>query len=114
MLRWVRMSRYCELSGDTPDGDDKRLALIWKNAHKGTKIEYRHPYTLRHSFASNLLSQGENPALISRLLGHKTVGMVIQHYGRWIETGEALGFDRPPRTYGMKRLWRTDNAAVSP
>ena len=25
MLRWVRMSRYCELSGDTPDGVDKRL-----------------------------------------------------------------------------------------
>lgn len=91
--------------------DDKRLALIWKNAHKGTGIEYRNPYQLRHSFASNLLSQGENPALISRLLGHKTVGMVIQHYGRWIETGEALGFDRPPRTYGMKRLWAQEKAA---
>ena len=39
MLRWVRMSRYCELSGDTPDG-----------------------------------------------------------------------FDRPPRTYGMKRLWAQEKA----
>lgn len=25
MLSWVRMSRYCELSGDTPAGVDKRL-----------------------------------------------------------------------------------------
>lgn len=91
--------------------DDKRLQLIWKNAHKGTGIAYRNPYQLRHSFASNLLSQGENAALISRLLGHKNVHMVIQHYGRWIEQGEALGFDRPPRTYGMRRLWAQEKAA---
>ena len=25
MLRWVRMKRYCELSGDTPDAVDCRL-----------------------------------------------------------------------------------------
>lgn len=85
--------------------DEKRLALIWRNAHKGTGIAYRNPYQLRHTCASNLLSQGENPALIARLLGHKTIQMVIKHYGRWIAEGEALGFDRPPRAYGMKRLW---------
>jgi hypothetical protein len=25
MLHWVRLSKYCELSGDTPDGVSKRL-----------------------------------------------------------------------------------------
>lgn len=26
-------------------------------------------------------------------------------YGRWVEEGEPLGFDRPPRRYGMVPLW---------
>jgi integrase len=87
--------------------DDKRLAAMWKAAHKGTSIAYRNPYQLRHTFASQLLSQGENPAYISRLLGHKTVEMVTRHYGRWVAEGEKLGFDRPPRQYGMRTLWGT-------
>jgi integrase len=85
--------------------DDKKLAGVWKRAHKHTGIAYRNPYQLRHTFASQLLSQGENPAYIAKLLGHKTVEMVIRTYGRWVEQGERLGFDRPPRKYGMARLW---------
>lgn len=91
--------------------DDKKLAGVWKRAHKGTGIRYRNPYQLRHTFASNLLTQGENPALIARMLGHKNAEMVIRVYAKQIERGAALGFDRPPRTYGMRRLW--DSAAVS-
>lgn len=85
--------------------DDKTLAKVWRAAHKGTGIRYRNPYQLRHSFASQLLSQGESLAYIARLLGHKTVEMVMRNYARFIEQGERLGFDRPPRQYGMRRLW---------
>lgn len=85
--------------------DDKTLAKVWRAAHKGTGIAYRNPYTLRHTFASNLLSQGENVAHIAKLLGHKDISMVSRHYGRWVEAGERLGFDRPPRRYGMVKLW---------
>lgn len=110
------MRRHTQLRGDrvtinprsTRDDkawDDKTLARVWRAAHKDTGIAYRNPYQLRHTFASNLLSQGENVALISRLLGHKTIEMTIRHYARWIQQGEALGFDRPPRRYGMAKLW---------
>lgn len=88
--------------------DDRRLAGVWKAAHKDTKIAYRNPYQLRHTFASQLLSQGDNPAYIAKLLGHKTIDMVTRNYGRWVGEGEKLGFDRPPRQYGMKRLWSAD------
>lgn len=91
--------------------DDKRLAQVWKAAHKGTGIAYRNPYRLRHTWASQLLSQGENVAMISRLLGHKTIEMTTRHYARWISQGEALGFDRPPRRYGMERLWAQEKTA---
>lgn len=85
--------------------DDRRLAGVWKKAHIGTGIAYRNPYQLRHTFASQLLSQGENPAYIAKLLGHKAIDMVTRHYGRWVSEGEKLGFDRPPRRYGMELLW---------
>lgn len=84
--------------------DEKRLAQVWRRAHKGTGIKYRNPYQLRHTFASQLLSQGENLAYISKLLGHKTVEMAQRTYARWISEGEKLGFDRPPREYGMALL----------
>jgi hypothetical protein len=31
--------------------------------------------------------------------------MVLRVYGKWIGEGEALGFDRPPRRFGMEPLW---------
>ena len=82
-----------------------QLEKVWKAAHKGTGITVRNPYQLRHTFASQLLSQGENPAYIAKLLGHKTIDMVTRAYGRWVSEGEQLGFDRPPRQYGMKPLF---------
>jgi integrase len=59
---------------------------------------------MRHTFASHLLSQGENPAYIAKLLGHKSTEMVTRHYGRWVEQGAELGFDRPPARYGRECL----------
>lgn len=85
--------------------DDKTLTKVWKKAHAGTGIAYRNPYELRHTFASNLLSQGANTAFIAKLLGHRTVEMVVRHYARWIAQGESLGFERPVLRYGQTRLW---------
>lgn len=105
------MAAHTRLAGDrftvNPRGrrDDKawdtnKLASVWARAHRGTGVAVRNPYQLRHTFASQLLSQGENVALIAKLLGHKTVEMVTRHYGRWVEQGQALGFNRPASRYG--------------
>lgn len=85
--------------------DTNKLEDIWKRAHKGTDIQPRKPYELRHTWASQMLSQGENAALIAKLLGHKNIEMVQRVYGKWVSEGEALGFDRPPRRFGMEPLW---------
>lgn len=110
------LRKYTQLGGDrvtvNPRGrrqdkswDTNKLADVWTRAHKGTGVTVRNPYQLRHTFASQLLSQGENPAYISKLLGHKTTEMVTRTYGRWVSEGESLGFDRPPRRFGMEALW---------
>lgn len=83
---------------------DQSLLRLWQRTCKAGKARYRNPYQMRHTFASQLLSQGENPAYIARLLGHKTTEMVTRHYGRWVEQGVALGFDRPPARYGHQPL----------
>ena len=74
----------------------------------GTGIAVRNPYTLRHTWASQMLSQGENPAFIAKLLGHRNIEMVTRVYGKWVSEGEALGFDRPPRRFGMAPLWENN------
>jgi integrase len=113
------LRQYTQLGGDrvtvNPRSrrDDKawdtnKLADVWKASHKGTGVALRNPYQLRHTFASQLLSQGENPAYIAKLLGHKTTEMVTRTYGRWVSEGESLGFDRPPRRYGVEPLWGTE------
>lgn len=113
-----RMRPLTQLAGDrvtvNPRGtrsdgawDDRRLAEVWRRAHIGTDIEYRNPYQLRHTFASNLLSQGENTLHVATMLGHKTVAMVIDTYGRWVSEGENLSADnRPRRRYGAAPLWK--------
>ncbi|MGQ2994226.1 Arm DNA-binding domain-containing protein [Variovorax sp.] len=83
---------------------DQSLLRAWQKAASAAKVRYRNPYQLRHTFASQLLSQGENPAYISKLLGHKTTEMVIRTYGRFVDQGAALGFDRPPVRYGRECL----------
>lgn len=83
---------------------DQSLLRAWQRICRQAKGRYRNPYQMRHTFASHLLSEGENPAYIAKLLGHKTTEMVIRHYGRWVEQGAALGFDRPATRYGRECL----------
>jgi integrase len=83
---------------------DQGLLRLWKRTCTAAKGRYRNPYQMRHTFASHLLSQGENPAYIAKLLGHKSTEMVTRHYGRWVEQGAELGFDRPPARYGRECL----------
>jgi integrase len=46
--------------------------------------KYRTPYQTRHTFASMLLSRGENPLWVAEQMGHKDWGMIRKVYGRWI------------------------------
>lgn len=57
---------------------------VWIAALKAAGIEYRNPYQTRHTFASMMLSQGENPMWVAHQMGHKDWGMIRKVYGRWI------------------------------
>jgi Site-specific recombinase XerD len=64
------------------DGPIRKTA--WIPALKTAGVRYRYPYQTRHTFASTLLSAGENPVWVAAMMGHKDWAMIIKVYGRWI------------------------------
>lgn len=65
-----------------PRRPDRKTA--WIPALKTAGVRYRYPYQTRHTFASTLLSAGENPVWVAAMMGHKDWAMIIKVYGRWI------------------------------
>jgi integrase len=57
---------------------------VWYPALQRAKLRPRTMYQTRHTFASLMLSHGEDPLWIARMLGHTTLQMVFQHYGKFI------------------------------
>ncbi|NHO86603.1 tyrosine-type recombinase/integrase [Pseudoteredinibacter isoporae] len=65
--------------------DYEHLERLWKNVLERSAVRYRNPYQTRHTYASQLLSGGENPLFVAEQMGHKTTEMIMRHYGRWVE-----------------------------
>lgn len=68
--------------------DYEHLERPWKYILKRAKVRYRNPYQTRHTYASQLLSGGENPLFVAQQMGHKTTEMIMRHYGRWVEQAD--------------------------
>lgn len=69
---------------------------FWKHwgdlIHKAD-IPYRQPYQMRHTYASMLLSRGENPLWVATQMGHVDTEMITRVYARWIpQENESLGY----------------------
>jgi len=68
-----------------PWEDDSQIRkTAWIPALKKAVIPYRNPYQTRHTYASMLLSAGEEPMWVAQQMGHKDWGMIRKRYGRWI------------------------------
>ena len=52
-------------------------------------LEKRNIYQTRHTFASNMLSNKENPLWVSQMLGHKTLNMTLEIYTKYIKEENA-------------------------
>jgi len=61
------------------------LRMPWKNLLMQLNIEYRNIYQTRHSFASNMLNNGEELLWVSSMLGHKTADITLKKYSRFIK-----------------------------
>ena len=52
------------------------------------------PHSLRHTFASLLLQAGESPTYVQRQLGHASIKLTVDTYGRWLPLGNPAAVDR--------------------
>lgn len=57
----------------------------WTSAMKKAGLEYRVPYTTRHSFAAWSLTLGVDPNKLVNLMGHSSKKMVYDVYGKYVE-----------------------------
>ncbi len=60
------------------------------------------PHSLRHTFASLLLQQGESPVYVQRQLGHASIQLTVDTYGRWLPMGNKAAVDRLDEQSGSK------------
>lgn len=51
----------------------------WKTILNSLEIDYRKPYTMRHTFTSGALEAGLSPAVVASLTGH-TIETLYRHY----------------------------------
>ena len=61
------------------------LQADWKLLLFELDIPYRSIYQTRHSFASNMLSNGENDLWVSQMLGHKSLNVTLAKYSKYIK-----------------------------
>ena len=70
---------------NTPwETDGQIRKTCWAHILKKAGVRYRNPYQTRHTYASMMLSAGENSLWVATQMGHKDTEMIIKHYGRWI------------------------------
>jgi integrase len=72
----------------TKDGQrmnpDHYRDVVWKPALENAGLEYRPPIQTRHTFATMMLSEGEDPGWVQNMMGHSSLQMIFTRYYAWI------------------------------
>lgn len=58
--------------------------VVWKPALEKAGLEYRPPIQTRHTFATMMLSAGEDIGWVKNMLGHSSLQMIFTRYYAWI------------------------------
>ncbi len=64
--------------------NSNKIGDAWRKVLKLAGVKYRNSYQMRHTYASTLLSNGENPWWLATQMWHVDVEMIFKHYGKWI------------------------------
>ncbi len=58
--------------------------VVWKKALNKLGVEYRPPIQTRHTFATMMISAGEDLGWVQNMLGHSSLQMIFTRYYSWI------------------------------
>ena len=86
---WV----FCSLEGTPLDEANVRRAFNAALKEAALPLHFT-PHGLRHTFASLLLQDGVSPAYVQRQLGHASIQLTVDTYGKWLPMGNKSAVDR--------------------
>ncbi len=73
----------------------------WSTVLKRAGVNPRNAYQTRHTYASMLLSAGENIMWVSNQMGHVDTEMVMRTYGKWIPDPDKRGGYQPVNNWQL-------------
>ena len=73
------------ITGEPWQSEQMLRKSYWYPALDAAGVMRRNPYQTRHTFASHMLSCGENPMYVAMQMSHSDWGMIRQVYGRYIK-----------------------------
>ncbi len=86
---WVFIDR----DGGRLDGDAFRRN-VWAPLLRKLGLRHRRIHDLRHTFAVLHIQDGRSLAWVKDQLGHSSIQITVDIYGRWIPTSDRSGADR--------------------
>jgi len=99
MPAWV----FCTEAGTLLD--PSRVRKVFRRVLKAASLPpHFSPHGLRHTFASLLLQQGESPVYVQRQLGHSSIKMTVDTYGKWLPMGNKAAVNRLDDRTGSKTV----------
>jgi len=92
---WAEMPRWLYYSDEGTPLDDSNVRKVMTRVLKRAKLPLHFtPHCLRHTYASLMLQQGESPAYVQRQLGHASIQLTVDTYGKWLPMGNKGAVDR--------------------
>ena len=86
---WV----FCTRAGTPMDESKVRRAMRQVLRHAKLPVHFS-PHCLRHTYASLMLQQGESLTYVQRQLGHASINLTADTYGKWLPLGNKAAVDR--------------------
>jgi len=105
----------------TPKGNptnvDNLRHRVWYPTLENAGLRKRTMYQTRHTFASLMLSHGEDPMWVARMLGHTSLHMIFRHYGKFVRNRsrkDGARFLRGFEEAGVVTAMGTETTAIAP
>jgi len=86
---WV----FCTRVGTPMDESKVRRAMRHVLQQAKLPLHFS-PHGLRHTYASLMLQQGESLNYVQRQLGHASINLTADTYGKWLPLGNKAAVDR--------------------
>lgn len=79
---------------------DQQIRQMWVATMKKCGVRYRRPYQTRHTYASMMLSAGENPMWVAKQMGHVDWTMIAKVYGKWMPDAQPEAGNKAVAIFG--------------